>query len=110
MLKSSIKRDIKGQRFGRLVVTELIGRRHNRTYWRCQCDCGNVCEAPVNMLVKGEKVSCGCKNAENRNNLKYYDRGIVDGTMISAVNGLRKTNKNNSSGITGVSFDRTKGK
>lgn len=62
------------------------------------------------MLVNGEKVSCGCKYVENRNHLKYYDRGIADGTMISAIDGSRKTNKNNSSGMTGVSFDSSRGK
>lgn len=98
-------KDVTGQRFGRLVVVGLIGRKHNRTYWKCQCDCGNICEAPINMLLSNQKVSCGCKNKENRLSVSSLDRGCVDGTLISAIDGSRNINKNNTSGVTGVSFD-----
>lgn len=55
------RRDLSGQRFGRLVAIETNRRdhRHNRL-WRCQCDCGNEVEVNVNRLVTGNTKSCGC--------------------------------------------------
>ena len=52
-----------GKRFGKLVVQERI-RRHptikKDSFYRCVCDCGNVCEARRSSLKKGQKKSCGC--------------------------------------------------
>lgn len=28
--------------------------------WRCQCDCGNICEKPTGELNSGFATSCGC--------------------------------------------------
>ena len=53
--------DITNQRFGKLVAIERTEKRHqNSIVWKCQCDCGNVCEAPTNALRAGRKYSCGC--------------------------------------------------
>lgn len=35
------------------------GGQH-KTYWKCQCDCGNVVEVPYTSLVRGNSHSCGC--------------------------------------------------
>ena len=83
-LKHKIKNLI-GERFGRLVVVDYIGRRNNKTYWRCKCDCGNICEAPTNLLTTGQKVSCGCKNEENKLSVRSFDKGLVDGTMTNYI-------------------------
>lgn len=55
------KRDLTGERFGRLVVLKEVPKRpgDRRFRWLCQCDCGNTCEAQSNVLVGGKK-SCGC--------------------------------------------------
>ena len=54
-------RDLKGQRFGRLVAIEPTEKRSgNSVVWRCQCDCGNACEVPSSSLTSGNTKSCGC--------------------------------------------------
>ncbi len=57
-------------------------------------------------LTNGTTVSCGCKNDENRASLSSLDRGLVDGTMICALKKDRKLNKNNTSGVRGVHYDK----
>lgn len=56
--------DIKGQRFGGLIV---IGRPiyNDRKFgesrmWTCVCDCGKITSGCTALLRKGEKKSCGC--------------------------------------------------
>ena len=56
--------DLTGQRFGKLVALEKISKpSKNRkyTFWKCQCDCGNIKEIRTSSLVEGESQSCGCK-------------------------------------------------
>lgn len=56
--------DILGQKFGHLVVESYLGRRAQKResvpIYQCRCDCGNVVEATRWVLLKGEKISCGC--------------------------------------------------
>jgi hypothetical protein len=54
------KIDITGQRFGRLVVLEDIGRVHGFVYWLCQCDCGAKTSVISNNLLRNKSRSCGC--------------------------------------------------
>ena len=84
-------KDITGQRFGRLIALEYIGRRkrgikkkYTVPIWKCQCDCGNICEIPLSQLTSGNTKSCGCIHAEqlrkrNQENALYpkEDRRIV---------------------------------
>lgn len=60
------KKDLTGQRFGRLVVlSESPKRTKSRgVYWFCKCDCGNIKEIASNHLMRGLTVSCGCYNKE----------------------------------------------
>lgn len=65
--------DLKGQRFGRLLVIEPAASRRapcglNQTYWTCKCDCGVVKECSTQHLVrkKSPTRSCGCWNTESR--------------------------------------------
>lgn len=52
-----------GQRFGRLVVTELAGTRGKNAVWACKCDCGNT-HSVVGYHLK-RTHSCGCLKAES---------------------------------------------
>lgn len=79
MPKCYNRKDLVGQRFGRLVVIGFAGVRLNaqgkpRGYWRCRCDCGNLCEALSSTLQIGKKKSCGCANAVPN---KYYSLGDI---------------------------------
>lgn len=54
-------KNITGQRFGKLVVLEYIGKNKNKSsLWRCKCDCGNEKIAPSTTLLRGDCNSCGC--------------------------------------------------
>jgi hypothetical protein len=53
--------DLTSQRFGRLVVQNLIGRlTSGRHLWRCRCDCGQEVEVVGHSLKTGNTQSCGC--------------------------------------------------
>lgn len=102
-------KDLTGQKFGRLTVLEFAYTKNKKNYWKCICDCGNICYVNTASLTNGTTISCGCKNEENRANLPTYDRGLVDGTMKCAIKKDRKLNKNNTSGVRGVHFDKDRG-
>lgn len=63
--------DLKGQRFGRLVVIKKGKGRYTKggnykCTWLCQCDCGSECEADAEHLRNGHTTSCGCLRHENK--------------------------------------------
>lgn len=61
----SNKRDLTGQRFGRLVAIEPTDERvHAKIVWRCKCDCGNEARVVSVSLICGDTQSCGCLRRE----------------------------------------------
>jgi len=66
--------DLTGQRFGRLVVTKMVAKVDNHTYWDCRCDCGVVTCPSANKLRNGSTVSCGCYK---RHMLGHRTRGMA---------------------------------
>ena len=57
------KKDITGQRFGKLIAISSITKKHPKrkyTYWLCKCDCGKECEIVVHSLCARHTTSCGC--------------------------------------------------
>ena len=74
----SIRVDLTGQRFGKLVVIKELPRERDENglikwvdgkkppiKWLCKCDCGNTCET-TSANLRGGKSSCGCAVAELR--------------------------------------------
>lgn len=57
-----VRRDLSGQRFGKLICLEPTQVRggNGAVIWRCLCDCGNECLAVSTQLTKGYRRSCGC--------------------------------------------------
>lgn len=51
--------DLRGQRFGRLVVIDRNGER-----WNCQCSCGATKLVASYLLREGKTRSCGCLRRE----------------------------------------------
>lgn len=68
------KKNLTGQRFGRLIAIKDSGkRRRNRIVWLCRCDCGNLIEVSSGHLINGHTHSCGCLKKEitiKRNKLR----------------------------------------
>ena len=57
--------DLTGQKFGRLTVIGLDDTKQiRRTYWICQCDCGNIKSVRSDGLLCGRTKSCGCYKSE----------------------------------------------
>ena len=55
------KKELRGLRFGSLVVIEPIEKRNRgRVMWRCLCDCGCLCIVASSRLINGDTKSCGC--------------------------------------------------
>jgi hypothetical protein len=60
-MRGQFAADIKGQRFGRLVVLQRAGRNHRgRALWECACDCGSTHVVAGLYLKSGKCSSCGC--------------------------------------------------
>lgn len=59
-----MRKDLTGNRYGRLIVLgePKVGERG--TLWKCQCDCGNICYKVSADLVHGNTKSCGCLKAD----------------------------------------------
>lgn len=69
--------DMIGKRFGKLLVTELVGKdKHGQFRWKCQCDCGKEKVIVGQSLRSGGTTSCGCNKAKNGYKHGYApDRG-----------------------------------
>ena len=69
-------KDLTGQQFGRLVVTERAGNdKYYRAMWKCQCDCGEIRVESSSNLLRGLVKSCGCLRSENsRNSITHGKR------------------------------------
>lgn len=53
--------NLKGNRFGRLIALEPIGKYKNgEVIWKCKCDCGNETSVRSGNLRNGHTLSCGC--------------------------------------------------
>lgn len=72
-----IRKDITGERFGRLVVLSFAETRRRCAFWNCLCDCGTV------LLVRGTSLrcaseptrSCGCLRIEKA--AERFRRGVA---------------------------------
>lgn len=67
------QRDLRGQRFGRLVALHVVENEKRGVYWRCQCDCGRVVDVRGTALASGNSSSCGCLRLE-----KLRDDHLLD--------------------------------
>lgn len=57
--------DLSGQRFGKLVVLDIVGQTQGRkTLWRCKCDCGTEVVVVKDSLKSGHTRSCGCLHSD----------------------------------------------
>lgn len=69
---SKKRKDLTGQKFGRLIVIRPAPDKINKsgtrsTAWYCNCDCGNKdVIVRTSGLTSGDTKSCGCWNNESR--------------------------------------------
>ena len=61
--------DLKGKKFGKLVVLSNEGmikksNGKNVQIWKCKCDCGRTCYVQTRYLKSGDTSSCGCSHSK----------------------------------------------
>ena len=75
-----LKYDLRGQRYGRLLVLERAPNKGHKVMWTCRCDCGSIIDARSCSLISGLIRSCGCYQKERAremmeiiNNRRHWD-------------------------------------
>lgn len=100
-----------GEIYGKTIVLDEYARKNKTTKWKCRCGyCGKEFYATISSLKKGSVISCGCQNTARRKELVKDNIGFIDHTSLSAISSNRKLNKNSTTGVNGVSFDKDKQK
>lgn len=74
MLRETRTKNLVGQRFGKLVVKELLDESDNfgRRKYLCDCDCGNQTITSSICLTGGHTKSCGCVASHNNMYIDQY--------------------------------------
>ena len=93
-------KDLTGMQFGNLIAIEPMEDQYvgRSICWKCRCMlCGKEKMIPVNQLIKGVQISCGCYRA----NRLQQTNGYIEGTSLKNVFS-DKISKNNTSGYKGV--------
>lgn len=106
------RRDITGNRYGRLVVLCANGHTSNGNLkWVCQCDCGKVCTVDGQRLRRGETLSCGCLRKEVSSKALKINSATSHMTSVHGSSkpilpgNAQKLRSTNISGVTGVRYD-----
>lgn len=86
-----------GSRYGRLTVICLDSIRNGRSYFKCQCDCGNIVAKRSDGLK--DTSSCGCWKRE-----KQRDRMLTHGETKTQLYGEWRGIKNRCFVPTSVSY------
>lgn len=91
-----------GDRFGRLVVEEMLYGYNGgkKTYVRCRCDCGNETIALRTNVTRGLTQSCGCYERESRFNRESHSKDLT-GMRFGHLTAIRKSGKRFSNGSIG---------
>ena len=106
----------------KLTILSLHHIKNSRKYYLCQCECGNITIVAENHLKNGHTKSCGClkkqrgfENLQNYNqkglNAKHLNQvislGKIAGERIRINQRNGKKRPDNTSGVTGVSYDKS---
>ena len=79
-------KDLTGKKFGKLTVLGLAKETSRKTFWVCQCECGNCKTVRSDSLQDGTTKSCGClKKAQDKINLTANHKHLQSGTRIYAI-------------------------
>lgn len=90
------RKDITGQKYGRLTVLAFsCVDRYRRAVWLCSCECGAITQASGIELRSGHRVSCGCAHMEQLASPKaathgHAKRGKVTPTFRTWLAMLRR--------------------
>ena len=75
--------DLTGKKFGKLEVIGVHDTGSRKTYYVCQCDCGDIKVVRADALISGATKSCGCiKKEQDKINLSANHKHKMSGTRI----------------------------
>lgn len=107
--------DLTGKQFQRLKVVEKTSQRDSNynVFYKCKCECGKEKLVTATDLKKGNVRSCGCLSKETSTRIGKFlgdktKEQCIDGTNVRNL--TMKTSKRNTSGIKGVTWDKTRSK
>jgi hypothetical protein len=80
--------DLTGARFGALTVTGRAPSKNGRTYWECQCDCGNVKIIESYHLQHDNYISCGCRKKPSPKKINMIGERFGMLTVIEEADNL----------------------
>ena len=102
------KMDITGKRFGRLTAIRPTANHDTSgsIIWECKCECGATVHYSVNRLTRGSTLSCGCLYRDTRGTCSENRSDAVEGTLLSLLVSSKDPRSDNTSGHTGVYFDK----
>ena len=64
-IKKISRKDLTGQKFGKLTAIEYDHSEKGKVYWKCLCDCGNEIVVSAGNLREGGQKSCGCSRRDD---------------------------------------------
>lgn len=102
------KEDITGERYDRLTAIRPTDERDDNgsVVWEFQCGCGNITRMSVCRFRTGRVHSCGCWYDERHKDATSYRKDFVDSTCLSSIVAAKTPSALNTSGHTGVYFDK----
>lgn len=101
---------LKGQGIiGRKIDQLTVVRKLDNDVYLCQCDCGNTREVSYKFLMSGAYMNCR-ECATKRHNDAIVCATFKDGTQPSKIKLDKPPNQSNKSGVTGVNWDKARGK
>lgn len=95
-LLDAVAKDIVGEKFGRLLVKEIIYdyENHTKPKVRCLCDCGNEVIVIKDSVLSGKTRSCGCLQKETMSTAKEKDwTNVVSDSGVKFLNFAYQTDK-----------------
>lgn len=76
-LSSIKKKEIIGNKYGKLTVIEECGKTgYGKLLYKCKCECGNECIVNTSCLYNGHTKSCGCMISQYNIRLKEIVEGL----------------------------------
>jgi hypothetical protein len=87
-------KDIRGRRFGRLLVQEFAGiNSAGLAAWNCLCDCGKTKILPGAYLTGGRTKSCGCYR-QDKARADHTTHGMTHTKEFTIWSGIRERTLN----------------
>ena len=81
------RKDISGQRFGRLTALYPTGEKKRDVYvWHCVCDCGKEKDVSITSLTGSSTTSCGCAR-------KGIHKKDITGQTFGSLTAIAPTDK-----------------